>query len=85
MNAAPTPILEAEAHRWTDGLARTKLTLLGSVSGLEVGRLLLSDADEHDAFVGSEAGQRYCSDAILLTTAEVDDRDGALVSEALDV
>jgi hypothetical protein len=52
----------------------------------EAGRLLLSNADEHDAFVGSEAGAVLGSDAILLlTAAEVDDRDRVLVSEALDV
>ena len=52
----------------------------------EAGRLLLSAADEHDAFVCSEARAVLGSDAILLlTAAEVDDRDRVLVSEALDV
>ena len=52
----------------------------------EAGRLLLSDADEHHAFVGSAARALLCSEAILLlTAAEVDDRDRVLACEALDI
>src|SRR6266699_6630636 len=87
---APLPILDIEVHLVdVDGLAREgeAHTLLGNVFlAFEAGRLLLSDADEHHAFIGSEARAVLGSDAILLlTAAEVDDRDRVLVSEALDV
>src|SRR6516162_2629916 len=86
----PLPILDVEIHLVDiHGLAREgeAHSLLGHVFlGFEAGGFLLSDADEHHAFVGSEARAMLGSDAILLlTAAEVDDRDGVLVSEALDV
>jgi len=86
----PLPILNVEVHLVdVDRLAREREahTLLGNVFlAFEAGRLLLSDADEHHAFVGSAARALLCSEAILLlTAAEVDDRDRVLVSEALEV
>src|SRR5205823_1843531 len=87
---SPFPILDVEVHLVdVDGLAREREahTLLRHVFlAFEAGRLLLSDADEHHAFVASEAGTVLGSDAILLlTAAEMDDRDRVLACEALDV
>jgi hypothetical protein len=86
----PLTILNVEVHLVdVDGLAREREahTLLGNVLlAFEADGLLLGNADEHHAFVGSEARAVLGGDAILfLTAAEMDDRDRVLVSEALDV